>query len=46
MNPRQYFGFFGFFALFGVQPLLAGDWSGALWLLWVLWFIYFIPRKG
>jgi len=43
MNTRRYVGVLGFLGFLGVQPLLEGDWLGALWLLWFAWFLYFAP---
>ena len=46
MNTRRYVGVLGFLGFLGVQPLLRGDWLGALWLVWFVWFLYFIPPKA
>ncbi len=43
MNTRRYLGFLGFLGFLGVQPLLRGDWFGAMWLVWFVWFLYFFP---
>jgi hypothetical protein len=45
MRKNWQLGFFGFFALFAIQPIIQGEWTGASWLVWLIWFIYFIPKK-
>jgi len=42
MNNRKYLGWLGLLGLLGIEPLLKGDWFGALWLVWFVWFLFFV----